>query len=214
MRALTWLGVACIVVVALPVGVAAQGAGTVVGVVAGAVRTTQIWSPATPNSNSSYTGIVLGAFADAATPLSGLSVRAEGTYTRRGGDAVLSVAGQPAPGRLRMDYLTIAVHAKLSRSFGPLRVYVAAGPTVDQILRSTLDPILSQVFDQEQTPVLGVAAGGGLEIWLNDRFRLGFDARLTEGLTDAYDGAFIKVRNRSVEGLVRLAIPLSVLRGS
>jgi len=190
----------------------AQDRGAVVGLVAGAARTTQIWKPAQPNS--SYTGLVLGAFAAAPIPGAGVSMLAEGSYTRRGGDVELDVAGVPALGRLRMDYMTIAVHVVLGRAFGPVRARVTLGPTLDQVIRSTLDPILSQVFDQEQTPVFAVAAGAGLDVWVTDRVRLGFDLRLTEGLSDAYDGDFTRVRNRSVEVLVRGGIPLALLRGS
>ena len=95
---------------------AAQTSGTIVGIVVGQATTTQLWKP--PESTEKYSGLVLGAFADAATPRSGLSARAEFSYTQRGGDVVLEVAGQPVSGSLRMDYFTIAVHMRLSRSFG------------------------------------------------------------------------------------------------
>jgi hypothetical protein len=161
-----------------------------------------------------YRGLVLGAFVDAATPRSGLSIRAEGAYTERGGDAVLEVDGQPMTTGLRMGYLTIAVHLKMSRALGPVRAHVALGPTIDQVLSRRLDPIASQVFEEETPLVFNVTVGGGLGVWVTERLFIGIDLRLTEGVSDAHDGDFITVRNRSVEGLLRVGIPLSVLRGT
>ena len=193
----------------IPLAVSAQG--TVVGGVGGAANTEQLWKP--DEDTRRYTGAVLGAFAEAETP-AGFSLVAEGTWTRRGGDVVVDVAGRATPGRLRMDYLTVAVHVKLRRSLGPVSGHVLFGPTLDQVLDSSLDPALSQVFDEEKTQVFSVAAGVGLEGWIGERVRVGFDLRLTEGLSSAYDGDFTEVRNRSVESLLRVGIPLSVLRGS
>jgi hypothetical protein len=195
-----------------PPALAAQATGTIVGIVVGQATTTQIWKP--PKSTEKYSGLVLGAYADAATPRSWLSVRAEGSLTQRGGDVALQVDGQPVLGSMRMDYLTIAVHVKLTRSLGPLRAHVALGPTLDQLLRSRLDPLLAQALDEETPTVFGVAAGGGIGMWVTDRIFAELDVRLTEGLSDAYDGAFTRVRNRSVEGLLRVGIPLSILRGT
>lgn len=199
-------------VAAFPRPVSAQGGGTVVGIVIGQATTTQLWKPAVPTEK--YSGLVVGAFVDAAMPRSGLSIRADGAYAQRGGDAVLDVAGQPVSTRLRMGYLTIAVHLKLSRSLGPVRAHVALGPTIDQVLRRRLDPILSQVFEGETPTVFGVAVGGGLGVWATERLFVEIDLRLIEGVSDAHDGDFVTVRNRSVEGLLRVGIPLSVLRGT
>ncbi len=210
------LNVAFLTVLALvavcPRPVSAQGEGTVVGLEIGQATTIQLWKPAVPTEK--YSGLVVGAFVDAATPRSGLSIRAEGAYTQRGGDAVLDVAGQPVSTRLRMDYLTIAVHLKLSRSLGPVRAHVALGPTIDQVLRRRLDPILGQLFEEETPTVFSVTVGGGLGVWVTERLFVEIDLRLTEGVSDAHDGDFIAVRNRSVEGLLRVGIPLSVLRGT
>lgn len=195
-----------------PATLAAQPTGTIVGIVVGQATTTQIWKP--PEATETYSGLVLGVFADAATPRSGLSARAEFSYTQRGGDVALEVGGQPVSGSLRMDYLTIAIHLKLSRAFGPVHAHVVLGPTLDQLLRSRLDPLLAQVFDEETPTVFAVAVGGGLGVWISDRLFADFEVRLTEGLSDAHEGAFTRVRNRSVEGLLRVAIPLSILRGT
>ena len=201
-----------VLVSAFPGPLSAQTERTLVGIVVGHATTTQMWEPTV--STEKYRGLVLGAFVEAATPRSGLSIQAEGAYTQRGGDAVLLVAGQPVSTRLRMGYLTIAAHVKLSRSLGPVRAHVALGPTIDQVLRRRLDPVLGQVFEQETPTVFGATVGGGLGLWATERIFVAIDLRLTEGLSDAHDGDFTTVRNRSVEGLLRVGVPLSLLRGT
>jgi hypothetical protein len=179
-------------------------------VVGGVVQTSQLWAP--DADTESYRGFSLGAFVDAATPRPWLSVRAEGAYTQRGGDVLLDVGGQPAGARLRMGYATLGVHAKVSYTLGPLHVHFAAGPTVDQVLRNRVDASLAQVFDRERSIVLGVAGGGGVGLWLTERVFAQVDVRIVEGLSDAYDGAFTTVRNRSGEVVARVGVPLATLR--
>lgn len=194
----------------VPPEVVAQGARTRVGVALGGVRTTQIWKPTLPVED--VTGILAGAFVDAPTSIPGLSILAEGSYTRRGGDVTLDVSGQPAEGRLRVDYLTVAVHLKVARSFGPVRAHLSLGPTLDQVLRSRLDPVLTQVLEDEKAVVFGAAVGGGLGTQVNDRLFVGVDVRHLEGLSDAHSGNFASTRNRSLEVLFRASVPLDVLR--
>lgn len=204
-----WIAIAGMMLHAPPL--AAQGAGTTVGLVLGGGRTTQIWTPSA--SSEDVTGIVAGAFADAPTPVSGLSILAEGAYVQRGGDVTLDVAGQPAEGGLRGDYLSLAVHLKLTRSIGPLRAHVALGPTLDQVLRSRLDPVLAQVVDDDKAVVFSATIGGGVGAWVGERLFVGLDARHVEGIGDAHSGNFTRARNRSIEVLLRAGIPLDVLRG-
>ncbi len=209
-RALRWpvaLAAAC---AAHASGVEAQEVGTVVGLVGGLSRTEQIWKPSA--AADEHVGVVAGAFAEVPTTLGGISVRAEGAVTRRGGDVTLEAGGEPASGRIRSTYLTVSVHGVLSRWLGPVRASVAVGPTFDQLLSSRLDPILGQALDEEKAVVLGLAAGAGLGGWVADRVRVQVDVRIVEGLSDAYDGNFVSARNRSLEGLARVAVPLAVLR--
>ena len=91
---------------------------------------------------------------------------------------------------------------------------MALGPTFDQVLRRRLDPIIGQVFEEETPTVFSVTVGGGLGGWVTERLFVEIDLRITEGMSDAHDGEFIAVRNRSVEGLLRVGIPLSALRGT
>ena len=185
--------------------------GTVVGVAVGGARTEHEWRPPAPTDSG--TGLVIGAFGDAETPLGGLSIRGEAAWTRRAGEVELDVAGQPTRGMLRADYLTVSVHAKLARAVGPARVYVFGGPTLDQLLSNALDPALAQVLDDEKAVVFNLAVGAGLGGWLTDSVFLGSEARLTEGVGDAWAGGFMGARARSVEATVRLAVPLARLRG-
>jgi len=192
-----------------PAPAAAQSAPTVVGVVAGGARTTLLWRPEAEAEK--HTGAVVGAFADVSTPIRGLSVRAAATYTERGGDSPVD-GSPPIVAGLRVRYLSVAIHAKLTKAIGPLRVHVAAGPTVDQVLSSALDPGLAQSLDRESPVVPAVTAGGGVGAWMGGGLFVGIDLRVTESLGDAYSGDFIDVRTRSVEALLHVAVPLSRLR--
>lgn len=209
-RALRWLVAALTAATGYATGAEGQDTGTVVGLVGGLSRTEQVWKPSAPTEE--HTGVVAGAFAEVPTTVGGLSVRAEGAVTGRGGDVTLEVDGEPTSGRIRWTYLTVAVHGVLARSIGPVEASLAVGPTFDQLLSSRLDAILSQALDEEQALVLGIAVGAGLGAWVTDRLRVQVDVRLVEGLSDAYDGNFVSARNRSLEGLARVAVPLAVLR--
>lgn len=192
-------------------GARAQGDGALVGLVAGGARTTQLWRPPAPTE--AYTGALVGAFADAPTSLRALSVRAEAAWVRRGGDVELQVDGVPSAGRIRADYLSVVVHARLGLAYGRVRAYVTAGPTLDQTLRTRLDPVLAQVLDVDTPVVFAVGVGAGIGVWLDGRAWLGADVRLTEGVGDAHAGGFTHARDRSLEAVVRLGVPLALLRG-
>lgn len=209
----TWCAASALVGCALLVTAAPIGAQseTSVGLVLGGARTAQQWQP--EEDAESIDGYLVGAFVDVVTPARWLGLRAEGTLVRRGGDAALESGGQPAQGRIRVDYLSVAVHLKILGSLGPLDGWVVAGPTLDQPLRSRLDPVLSQALDGESPVIFALALGGGLGAHVTDRIFLGIEARLTEGMSDAHTGAFTSVRNRSTELMLRAAVPLSVLRG-
>lgn len=178
---------------------------TLVGVVVGVAGTTSIWKPAADVEREG--GVVLGAFLTAATPIPWFAIRAEGTITQRNSD-VLAVSGdQTIRGGVRTDYVTAAIHARVTAGLGPLRIHATAGPTIDQILRSRLDPNLRPVIDRESSMVLGAGASVGLGATVSGRYRVEVEARVFEGLGDAYSGDFVQMRNRSVEFVARVGIP-------
>jgi hypothetical protein len=137
----------------------------------------------------------------------------EGAYTQRGGDVALDVGGQPAAGAIRMGYLTFGLRLIARRAIGPVTGYAAVGPTLDQVLSRRVDPVLAQVFEDETPTVFGVTVGGGVTARLSQGLTAGAELRLTEGLGDAHQGASISVRNRSVEAVLRVGVPLARLRG-
>jgi hypothetical protein len=193
----------------------ARGQRTVVGATGGWATTTQRWKPS--RSTEDYGGLMLGMFADAATPVPWLVVRGELTYTRRGGDVFLDFDFQDTepplgPARIRMDYLTVVVHGKLQWVFGPLSAHFSFGPTLDQVLRRRMDPLLSQILEEETATVFSVAVGGGVGSWVTEWLHVAFDVRLTEGLSPAHEGNFSSVRNRSFEGFLSVGIPLALIR--
>jgi hypothetical protein len=70
--------------------------------------------------------------------------------------------------------------------------------------------------------VVGVLAGAvrTTQLWTpdaegtpHDGLIAGAELRLTEGPGDAHQGASISVRNRSVEAVLRVGVPLARLRG-
>lgn len=200
------LAVAALTAISGPGATSAQNAEpTLVGAVAGVAATTSIWKPAAESERE--VGAVLGIFLTAATPVPWFSIRAEGTVTQRNSD-VLAVSGdETVRGGVRTDYVTFALHARLSTRVGPVRFHAAAGPVIDQILRSRLDPNLRPVLERESSMVFGAGAAVGLGTTVAGRYRVEAEARLFEGLGDAYSGDFVQMRNRSVEFVTRVGIP-------
>jgi hypothetical protein len=178
---------------------------TIVGVVVGYSNTTGIWKPASDSEKRG--GGIVGAFLNAATPIPWFSIRVEGTISQRNSDVTADSGGAPLRGGLRTDYISFAVHPRIAYGLGPLRVHAAAGPTIDQIIRGRLDPNLRSVLNRESSTVFGVGASAGLGATIAGRYRVELEARVYEGLSDAYSGDFVQMRNRSVEFVTRVGIP-------
>jgi hypothetical protein len=189
----------------LPSTTSGQERGTVVGVVVGPSRTRLLWRP--PVETNDVVGIVVGAYAENTTPLGWLALQVEGAYAQRGGDVSTDPQGLPLEGRLRADYLSVGVSAKVAASLGPIRAHLLVGPSVDAVLRSRVDPQLAQVLDSDQTRVLSVTVGVGAGARVAGRVFAEVEARNVEGLGDAYSGGFTSARYRSTELVVRLGVP-------
>ena len=196
---------AALALAAAPGGLRAQTSGTLVGAVGGWLENRQVWSPSSETERVG--GVLLGGFVRAATPADWLAVQAEALWTQRGGDVFDDVDGQLLQGSIRSDYLTISVHPRASTSLGPLRVHLTAGPTIDQPLRSRFDPGLRMILENEAPTVFGVSVGAGLGMIVGG-VHAEVEARVFEGLGDAYSGDFVSVRNRSLEILGRAGVPL------
>ena len=175
-----------------------------VGVVVGRTTSRQLWSPEV--SEVSRRGLVVGGFVE--VPVNGtVSIRAGAEYVQRGATIERDTEGMPVDGEVRTDYVSFPIHLKISGSVRALRLHVAFGPTVEQLLRSRKDVVLAQVLDEDQPTVVGLAASVGAALHISDRFIPELEVRLTEGLSKAHAGSFITVRNRSVEALLRVAVP-------
>jgi hypothetical protein len=184
--------------------------GTIVGITLGFADNEQLWQPEADADR--VTGPIAGLYADVATGLSWLRVGAEGSYTQRNGDVVLDQGGQETTGGVRAHLLAVGVHLALVRRVGRVRLHALAGPTLDQVLSARLDPVLSQVLEEESTVVFGLSVGGGVGVWLSDTLFLAADVRLTENLGDAYSGNFTSFRNRSLEYRVLAGVPIAWIR--
>ena len=185
-------------------GSVAPARSSFVGVVLGRTTSRQLWSPEV--SEVSRDGIVIGGFLE--VPVTGrLSIRAGAEYVQRGATIERDTEGRPADGEVRTDYASFPIHLKISGSLGALRLHIACGPTVEQLLRSRKDPVLALVLDEDHPVVVGLAVSAGAGLHLSDRFVPELEVRLTEGLSKAHAGSFVTVRNRSVEVLLRVGVP-------
>ncbi|MBT8489084.1 MAG: outer membrane beta-barrel protein [Gemmatimonadetes bacterium] len=176
-----------------------------IGAFAGFNTNEQEWSPDAEVER--VTGLVVGAFVDAATPVSGISVLAEGAFIQRGGDVVDS-GTTLVEGAVRTDYLAVSVRAKMALDAGPARLHVAAGPAFENVLRSRVSPGFETTLEREGRSVFGILIGAGVGVGIGQGRRVGIEGRLFDGLGDAYTGDFVSVRNRSWEAVVRFGMPI------
>jgi hypothetical protein len=178
---------------------------TVLGIVVGYNRSEGLWTP--ESESESVGGVMLGGFVNAKTPVSWFSVRAELLWVQRGNDVMGSIEGEPLVGGVRSDYVTISVHPRASVGVGPIRLHVAAGPTLDQLISSRLDTTLGSAALADVGTVFGVGAGVGIGATVGRRYRVEVEGRVFEGLGDAYSGDFVAMRHRSYELVARVGIP-------
>ena len=180
----------------------AQNVDRLTGIVAGLAESEQIWSPAVETDRRS--GFLVGAFVDVRTPVTALRVRAEGAVARRGGLVLSDFRGGALDGEVQSDYFTFQLHAKVGGSVGPMHVFAAAGPGVDYLLQSREDAVLAQVLIEEHATVMTGSAGVGAGVRVG-AYAAEAEGRWVQGLTDAYRGSSARVRNRSLEWVVRLS---------
>ncbi|HSM06260.1 MAG TPA: hypothetical protein VK858_16690, partial [Longimicrobiales bacterium] len=179
------------------------------GVVLGYVHNEQRWSREV--ETDAVGGGLLGAWVNVPTPVHWLSVTAEGVFTQRGGDARLD---QVAPGvtgtrAIRTDYVTVSVQPRGAVALGPVRLHVTTGLTMDLLVRSRVDAALEQVLEDGATGVFGWTAGVGIRTGIGRGRVAELEARIVEGLGEAYAGEIGTVRNRSLELVGRVGIPLN-----
>jgi len=175
-----------------------------VGAFFGSTSSEQIWPD--PVAADRLRGMALGVYIDVQTPLPFLSIRAEAGYAGRGSvlwDEELDPE-RSAEAAIRGHYLSFPVHGKVEAGLGPVSGYLFAGPTLDFLLSSDCTELFCQIVQEEKTTVVSVAAGAGVGLELPRGFRLGVEARHTEGLSEAYRGGPGSGRNRTLELLVRM----------
>lgn len=182
-----------------------QGPPSTAGVVVGYSATEQLWEPEAEVERVG--GLVVGAYLNAATPREWLTVLAEGTYTQRGGDVIAGGTGG-VEGAVRSDYLTASVRPQIRAGAGRLRLHAAAGPAVDILVRSRLAPGFESVLANEGSMVFGLMAGAGVDVGVGGGRVVGVEGRIFEGLSEAYSGDFVSLRNRSWQVVVRFGISL------
>ena len=132
-------------------------------------------------------------------------MRAGGGLAQRGGFVSTDTRGNPVDGEVRGDYLSVHVEAKAGVSLGPAHAFATAGPVIDYLLRNREDPVLAQVLSEERGTVLGGAGGAGLGLRVMHAWVIEAETRWVRGLTEAYSGSGLHVRNRSREWVLRLS---------
>ena len=191
-----------------PGSLEAQTEGTL-GLFLGHTSSQQLWSGDSRISAESASGVSLGAFMDVQTPAPFLSIRAELGYVQRGGlawDDELD-PDHTRSARVKSHYLSIPIHGKLGWDLGYLSAYLVAGPTMDFLLHTGCSSEICPLLRDDKPAVFAVSVGAGLGTEWADRYRIGAEIRLTEGLGNAYVGDLAEVRNRTLEILLRVGRP-------
>lgn len=178
--------------------------GPAFGVVAGPVDAIQVRKRA-PDSDG-HSGFLVGAWADVPTPARWLTVLAEATAVRRGGEydqgPDLPVAVVDA------DYLALSLFPALRLGLGPVSLTAYAGPSLDVHLRSRSAIPLQQAFREPSTQVFSGVVGAGVEVSRGRAvFRL--EARRHQQISSAYSGAVDGLRHRSTEIVARVGMRLT-----
>lgn len=189
---------------AVPLTAQVEREPTIVGVVGGYVRNEGVWKPA--SESTPVGGALLGGFANAATPLPWFAVRVELMWVQRGDDVDVVVGGVSTPGGVRSDYLTFTLHPRVSTSLGPLNFHLAAGPVIETLLQSRVDPSLAPTIQGTST-IFGLSGGAGVGTRIAGRYRVEVEARVFRGFTDSYSGFTVSTQNRSMEFVTRVGIP-------
>ena len=188
--------------------VAGQSRPATAGAFGGYVHNEHRWSRDV--DTEAVGGVVLGAWVDAPTGLGWFSVTAEGAYAQRGGDARLDedvVPGAFGVSPIRTDVLTFSVLPRATLSLGPAELHAATGPTVDYVLRSRIDPVLEPILEEVTTGFAWTLAAG-VRGAVGEGYVAEVEARIVEGLREAYRGRGLSLKNRSLELVVRVGTVL------
>ena len=148
-----------------------------------------------------HSGFLVGAWARVRTPAPWLTVTAEATVARRGGEYDEG-PGEPTA-TVDVDYVSVAVLPALRVPVGPVALSLFAGPGLDIHLRSQAAVSLQSAFREPATQVFAGVVGAGLDAVLG-RTLLGVEVRHHEQLSDAFSGPAEGVRHRSTEAVFRI----------
>lgn len=188
-------------------GAAAQSRPITLGGLGGWVQNTPVWNRGF--DTESVGGLTLGAWVNVPTPAEWLSVTAEVAFAQRGSGTILDpeeVPGALGASPIRTDYITTSVLPRATLQVGGLRLHAATGPTMDLLLRSRLDVVLEPELDEPATAVFAWTAGVGIGTDVGTGWVAEIEARIVEGLSNAYSGDLGALRNRSIEVLARVGL--------
>ena len=204
------IAVACGLAVAGPLAAQAGPAReATVGVVAGWASSEQVWSRDAETAPRG--GPVVGIGFESPLPGAALSLRAGFQWTRRGSEVLSDLDGAPVDGVVQADYFTVPLDLLFGIGAGPARLYGTVGFELDQLVAHREDAVLAQVLDEPAATVFSAAAGAGLSM-RSGGTALGVEMRWVEGLSKSHSAAFVTMRTRSAEALLRVTVPISRFR--
>mgnify|MGYP001818231541 CR=1 FL=1 len=201
MRTLTLIVVSVLSAISLTVTPATAEAQAVrsVGGHVGAVRARQLQDRG--EDSGTRTGVLAGAYVDALTPVTWLSVLAEASYAERGGRFTFS---EEADADVRAGYLVFAVAPTARIGLGPVALAVYAGPGVETSVSTRYSPNLAAAYDTPTAQVFIALLGAGLEVHPTRRWALRMEIRHVEGVSAAFTDDAGDFRHRSTEILLRV----------
>jgi hypothetical protein len=147
------------------------------------------------------TGLLAGAYVDALTPVTWLSVLAEASYAERGGRFNLS---EDTDAEVRAGYLVFAVAPTVRIGLGPVALAAYAGPGMETSISTRYSPLLAGAYDTPTAQVFIALLGAGLEVHPTRRWTLRMDIRHVEGVSAAFTDDAGDFRHRSTEILLRV----------
>lgn len=105
----------------------------------------------------------------------------------------------------RVDYLSLAVKAKLKSKAPLLSPYVFAGPRVDFYLNKNVDKNFKSFYDEFKKQVYGLSAGVGAE-FNTLPVDLLLELQYNHDLTSAYESAMYDINNQSFDFKIGLKL--------
>jgi hypothetical protein len=186
-----------------PATIAAQGTATY-GVLIGQVESHQLHSHDT--DTETRTDVVLGAFVDAATPLSWLHIVLEASLAQRGGDYGAETSDGSVTQSVRVDYLSFALFPTGRVSLGRTVLYASLGFARESDLNVRSTSELAPLFTDPASQVLALVASAGVEVAISRGWSARLEVREHNQVSPAFTPTSGEIRHRSREIVLKIGV--------